>query len=97
VRSDDPIAVVVAEDRDPLLVADGGKHTVDRVGHPLNRTRIGKVIPGRRLNERINVLDPAGDEDVEQWLAQKHTASSRPGSGLLSVVELRIGLNRSSA
>jgi hypothetical protein len=56
-------------------------HAVDCVGHPRNRTRVEKVIPGWRLNEGINVFDPAGDEEVVQWLAEKHGASSRPGSG----------------
>ena len=95
-RSEDPVAVAVAEDRDPLPVADGGKHAINRAGHPLNRRRLGKIASGWGLNEGINILDPAADENVEQWLAEKHTPSSQPGSGALSVVELRIGPKRPS-
>jgi hypothetical protein len=78
VRSENTVAVIVAKDCDPPLVADGGKHAVDCIGHPRNRRRIGKIVPGWWLNERINVLNPTGDEDVEQWLAQKHTPPHGP-------------------
>ena len=72
------------------ILAHGSQQAIDCVGHPLNGTQIGKVGPGWRLNEGISVLNSAADEDVEQRSAEKHTASSRPGWCVLSVVEWRM-------
>src|ERR1700739_1764051 len=88
------IAVVISEDRYPLLVTNCGEDAIDCFCHPGHRQRIGKIVPGWRLNEGIDVLDSATDEDIEQWLAQKHCPSSWPTSARLLVIELRMGLTR---
>ncbi len=36
ISSEDPVAVVVAKDRDPLPIADGGQHAVDGADYPRN-------------------------------------------------------------
>jgi hypothetical protein len=51
VRSEDPVAVVIAKDRNPLLVTDGRQYAFDCVGDPWNRRGIGKIVPGRGLDE----------------------------------------------
>jgi len=65
VRSENPIAVVVAEDGDPLLLPNRVQHAIDCVGHPRNRHRLGEVTPRAWLNELIYVLYFAADQDVE--------------------------------
>ena len=96
VRAEDSVTVVVAVDRNLLFLPNGSEHALDTLRHARDGVRIRKVAPGWSFNKRIDVLNSARDEDVEQWLAQKHTASSRPGSGVLSVVELKIGQTRPS-
>src|SRR6185437_427234 len=68
VHSEDSIAVIVAKDSDPLFLTNRRQHSIDSLNHPGNRRRLGKIGPGRSLNKRIDVLNPAAYKDVKQWL-----------------------------
>ncbi len=76
VRGEDSVTVVVAVDRNPLFLPNGCEHALNALRNARNRVRIRKIAPGGSLNERIDVLNSSRDEDVEQRLTEKHTASS---------------------
>jgi hypothetical protein len=66
------VAVIIAKDRNSLLLYHSSKHTIDSLIHGLNRKWTGKVTPRGSLDEGIDVLDSAPGENFNQWLAQKH-------------------------